>query len=63
MTLTAQRSIPTIPLVALVLGTLAAWVGFVRLGMDSASLAVFLVGWVVMMTAMMLPSAARYSSA
>jgi predicted metal-binding membrane protein len=58
MTLTAKRSIPTIPLVGLVLGTLAAWVGFVRLGMDSASLAVFLVGWVVMMTAMMLPSAA-----
>jgi predicted metal-binding membrane protein len=58
MSLTARRSIPTIPLAALVLGTLAAWVAFVRLGMDSSGLVVFLVGWVVMMTAMMLPSAA-----
>jgi predicted metal-binding membrane protein len=58
MTLTARRSIPTIPLAALVLGTLAAWVAFVRLGMDSSGLVVFLVGWAVMMTAMMLPSAA-----
>ena len=46
------------PLAALVLGTLAAWVAFVRLGMASAGLVAFLVGWVVMMTAMMLPSAA-----
>jgi predicted metal-binding membrane protein len=58
MTLTARRSIPTIPVAALVLGTLVAWVAFVRLGMDSSALAVFLVGWTVMMTAMMLPSAA-----
>jgi predicted metal-binding membrane protein len=58
MTVAARRSIPTMPLAALVLGTLAAWVAFVRLGMASAGLVAFLGGWVVMMTAMMLPSAA-----
>ena len=58
MTVAARRSTPTIPLAALVLGTLAAWVAFVRLGMESAGLVAFTVGWVVMMTAMMLPSAA-----
>ena len=58
MTVATRRSIPTMPLAALVLGTLVAWAAFVRLGMSSAGLVVFMVGWVVMMMAMMLPSAA-----
>ncbi len=58
MTVAARRAIPTPPLAALVLGTLVAWVAFVRLGMSADGLLVFMAGWVVMMTAMMLPSAA-----
>jgi predicted metal-binding membrane protein len=58
MTVATRRAIPTPPLAALVLGTLVAWVAFVRLGMSADGLVVFMAGWVVMMTAMMLPSAA-----
>jgi predicted metal-binding membrane protein len=58
MTVATRRSTSTIPLATLVLGTLVAWVAFVRLGMSSVGFVAFMAGWVVMMTAMMLPSAA-----
>jgi predicted metal-binding membrane protein len=60
MTVAARRATPTRPLALLVLGTLVAWVAFARLGMSSEGLVVFMAGWVVMMTAMMLPSAAPF---
>jgi predicted metal-binding membrane protein len=57
MTVATLRA-PRLPLAVLVLGTLSAWVVLVRLDMMVSRPAAFFFGWAVMMTAMMLPSAA-----
>ena len=48
----------TAPLAAILLATLAAWATLLQLDMMTPRPAVFVAGWTVMMTAMMLPSAA-----
>jgi predicted metal-binding membrane protein len=58
MTVAARRATPTLPLAALALTTLAAWLALGRLDMMTAAPVLFLAGWTVMMVAMMLPSAA-----
>ena len=57
MTIAVRRS-STLPIAAIVAVTFAAWIAFVSVGMSSAGIAIFLLGWVAMMTAMMLPSVA-----
>ena len=53
-----RRSTLTAPVAALVIATLVAWVALFRLDMMTVEPLAFLAGWTVMMTAMMLPSAA-----
>lgn len=58
MTIATRQSSAVKPLVALVAVTLAAWVTLVSFEVNATHPVVFLMGWAVMMTAMMLPSAA-----
>ena len=56
MATTARRVPLAAPVAALVLASLAAWVALVQLEMMTSRPLEFLGGWIVMMTAMMLPS-------
>ncbi len=58
MTMAARPSMSVKPVALLVLVALAAWVTLVRMAMVPSRPVAFLTGWGVMMTAMMLPSAA-----
>jgi len=58
MTVAARQSMQVKPLALLVFVTLVAWVALVRLEIPPSRPVAFLAGWGVMMTAMMLPSAA-----
>lgn len=58
MTVATRQPLSAKPLAVLIAVTLAAWVALVTFELNATHPVVFLMGWTVMMTAMMLPSAA-----